>query len=82
MFSLGFICMFVCLYVCIFVCLSVCLPPSSVEGPKALKLGGKPSLGVFSPHTDGDSAGQRPALIKLLIFLPFPNPQFQLSFGS
>ena len=56
---------------CVFVCL--CVPPLRDKGPntgpKAPKLGQRPSLGVFGPHTDRDYAGSRPAFIELIINL-------------
>ena len=57
----------------------VCVPPcGGAEGPKNLaevpktgrrapKLGWRPSLGVFGPHTDQDYAGRRPALVESYI---------------
>ena len=62
------------------VCVFVCPPP--VERPKAQKLanglktglktpklGQRPSLGVFVPHTYQEYAGHRPELIESIIFV-------------
>ena len=40
-------------------------------GPKAKKLGRRPSLGVFGPNIDRDYAGRRPASIKSINIYQF-----------